>query len=1247
MIEYNNKKIDFTNKNTSGVQVPDGMITVGATNTYKLLEALNLDWKNIDIPWAKYIERWNSAFPNAMSGGDNPETINSSPFNSDGTNRTKSDYLHSLEYEWNNLTNSIDWLRRNYDYLTDNGYTFPNPNNEDDPYVGIPNWAEDGKIHNSEDIVDVLNYLLWRIVNLDYFTAHWDQRNSIQTFLRYGIGWTDDYSIESIGKMYDNEDDYYNKESKQYYSTGSIWYGDSYIITLEPNINTRTSGISVLFDTDVFKWYINNLGISIDTISSLIFPFIISNSPGNIVLNSSETFPDNTITITDFERVNHYGENPDINYAFKTDIKVIGTGNYNLPETWFNDYFINNSLNKFDPYEKRISFEILQKGTTDSNTGHVFSDSDPEEIAINIQKSVNTLNSLNLFNVNILTSSSANYYTNNKYGNIYVSSEDNAVNIPFKTNSTPDNGYEITFDLFYGSSFGVSPYFAIKGSSTEITTINYDSNHKFVSCSSSTLGTIELKNGKYYFTPPEQPLNSDSDKIITVYYAFYYNDASSSRQLTPVLGEFRIRLTGRITNRIIFIPEELRIDKYNVTRLEFTPTILSGNFTVLSNGANNYYDNFNYPVSYCVRTIEYDQSLDSNNLKNIFFNNNVVTTYCSNDTDINVEYLGFTYSNSINERVMNIIDHPTIENAIDTDNSNITNSKGTYLISKNDNVKVGPDYFDNNIYYSEDVSTNYNISTTVLESIKTREKILFDTDLDNIEFSGLYTNENIENSNLVTLDGNSNYNFKILSSTAQYPLENGIIKDPDTEEYVDADNDYWFLIFRITTPEGSIGNISFTPAEGYYFLRVLRKENTVSLAFTGDTTQQIIYTSSAGDSCSFRLMPRIPIYLNRLFTQNSQNALKNMKGKFYWEFYGNNNSGEAFQLDPTVVALKDTTTNEEFIKIYNEGDTCKFKAYTDSTPNSYNQYINYVPENGNIIDFGVDGTDTIEHFNTLSLNSSSSGAILWVNKLMHATNNSENPYEAIINPYVSFLLKLSIGNSEKYIRFTNSSIFSLTIHKRIYDIDFQLHTQIGTNHGISFLNTGKTQSNPYELYEKDAIKNHTINKIYPYTSTNNDSTIKEHPLYLTSNEFGQGSENEDAEVLDKVVITLDSNDNPVLSLENILENISITPSIGLYGINVNSDSVWIVDDEYTVPQNYTKSLLLLYFLANSSSSLRGSGGNEPRYGAINLWGVNENGQSPDLIQFTISGDEYGLYDEKTLNLYVKVKDSSVDVDETP
>ena len=47
MIEYNNKKIDFTNKNTSGVQVPDGMITVGATNTYKLLEALNLDWKNI------------------------------------------------------------------------------------------------------------------------------------------------------------------------------------------------------------------------------------------------------------------------------------------------------------------------------------------------------------------------------------------------------------------------------------------------------------------------------------------------------------------------------------------------------------------------------------------------------------------------------------------------------------------------------------------------------------------------------------------------------------------------------------------------------------------------------------------------------------------------------------------------------------------------------------------------------------------------------------------------------------------------------------------------------------------------------------------------------------------------------------------------------------------------------------------------------------------------------------------------
>jgi len=161
------KRFKYKSGWTEGVSVPDGFININGydpsndARNYKLLEALNIDWKDIEVPWAKSITKWNS-------WNIDPKNLiaDSAEYNNAIDEAYESDDVE------NRLSNRVDWLNQNYDYLKDNGYIDENGKLE------IPGWSKNGKIEKSEDIIDAINYLIWRVIALDYFTNNWNNRNA-------------------------------------------------------------------------------------------------------------------------------------------------------------------------------------------------------------------------------------------------------------------------------------------------------------------------------------------------------------------------------------------------------------------------------------------------------------------------------------------------------------------------------------------------------------------------------------------------------------------------------------------------------------------------------------------------------------------------------------------------------------------------------------------------------------------------------------------------------------------------------------------------------------------------------------------------------------------------------------------------------------------------------------------------------------------------------------------------------------
>lgn len=128
-----------------GIEVPDKLVTINGATNYHILDAINLNWDRAAIPWATKITKW--------SGSGTP-----------------------VEFAPN--------------------YIYNKPNQD--------GWT-DGTIKETEDIADILNYLIYRVVSLDYFVEHWNEYGLQNPALRLVNHRTDWYSTDINPDLIDGD----------------------------------------------------------------------------------------------------------------------------------------------------------------------------------------------------------------------------------------------------------------------------------------------------------------------------------------------------------------------------------------------------------------------------------------------------------------------------------------------------------------------------------------------------------------------------------------------------------------------------------------------------------------------------------------------------------------------------------------------------------------------------------------------------------------------------------------------------------------------------------------------------------------------------------------------------------------------------------------------------------------------------------------------------------------------------------
>ena len=1201
------KRIDYNQneKWTNGVEVPDGLITAGASDTYKLLESLNIDWENTNIPWATRIRKWNAA-------GETP----SGSF-SEYINKVK-----NAEISENKINNTIDWINSKYDYLSDMSET---PEGNTDVLDLLPRWYKDGTIKDSTDIVDLLNYLTWRVITIDYYTDHWDRRNAracIYEDLLYpfdnaaNIDFLEGQDKSILGNFY--QADFRNS-------------GNRAKVILTPTIDRTPYNLNKSLD-NVYTYY-NNAGLS-----NNLYSVIASNNPGEMSVTSSVTA--NTAIINSISKLNvdPVDYNGELWKFFKIDMDIIGTGNYKPLETWYTDIKSNiQNLANFDPAKKSVDFTVNHTGGSDEN-GDSFVGSE-FNIHLTIEKSDNTITQFKFGNTQIINNNGETFASklNNsnaiEYGKIYnitfSGTRDNAISMPYYLNDEVSKK-EITFDLLYGSEYGIYPYFFI-GNSGTYTLDGRD----FVEYNTVEYGKIVCENNKYYYIPPVQTQNTD--KEFNLYCIFYYKDDNQSRQITPTIISFKIKLKKEVQNRIIFLKDEAsNINLYRKINdsYDFRNVTDRGSDWVRDDReTGNYFENnAANNINYCIRTITFEDlvaSYPSGNkvspgpVPNLIFDD-FVRVYC--DSDYEVEYLGVINSDTSSRNIT------IYESESDGRYGELhVDEEKEFDILLNNKIKIGQEP-DKSFYYCNDTLENY-YDISVLNDIINGTKPTEDADLNTTEFSVNNVNGFVTENTLFKTQFNKNKVYDINKSTAIYPDKNGIFEV--NNNWVNADTDYYYLVFKIKSSSGSIGSISYSPCKAYYFLKVLRRQKQFNLKLLSDLENYITYTTIGTNNeetvNSFKLVPRIPIYLNRLFDIDSQIEIQNTDANIFWDFYGVDNKDISSRWDDTKVAIKNRNTNEEFIKIYNEGDNYNTINYNSENGKQNNNYL-FKPENGVIIpkDFISNGSSsrTVGKFNNAS-----SGSILFVNKLLSQTQyddiNDIYSYDVIPNDSIYLALTCNIGNSSNYVRsINNSTTFNIKINKKTLDID--LYESIDTNSPkrVNYIVTPK---------KLNKINNNviTINTGSATSLGGQDRWA----IHFISNEFGSGT-TQNIETLN-----VNSSDALQIELNNGLTSIKVQNefidnylNVSINSLNMNNN--WFInvpDDGSNQQVNLDKNnkFFNIYYFTKLNTSQNISS----KY-SLSVIGVNDTQNQKYPINVIIDGDQDGVYKKKEITIYVKVEEQS-------
>lgn len=1201
-------KIDFKDIPwSSGVEIPDRLISAafqpgpdGAAAAAKILEALNIDWKNINIPWAMLIEKWNAG------------SIN--PFNKT-TSQVEDEFKDAIkDSDESKINNKVDWYRQNYDFLKDHEYYDETQNF---PYIK-PGWSENGRIEKSQDIIEILNYLLWRVINLDYFTTNWNNRNSFKTTCGIVFGWNDILTDVTIpGYQVKNPYDPYIEIGEEFANN----------IILIPT-QSRNS-IEAITQTDIYKKFISAYPAN----ASDAHAMYVSNSKGEVTVATQFSSPKiGNIDIQ--EPVSFINGKGEMFYKYTLDLTVCGTASeYHEPEVYIKTLRqsdVDNKYSSFDPEILETSITLKQKSDQISNG----TSSSEEDIIlpVTIKKTPNYVkNNRITFGGNTIELD-REFLTSENLTAKYKSRS--SINVPYYLNLPGyTNEYRINVSAEYMDSYGIKQFYYIEyGGSTLDATILYD-NGVFKSFTSD-YGNITYSNGNYIYTPPQEKNN---DNTITIYCVLYYADTTNSRQCTPTVISFDVTLTSQVQNRVFFLAPGESYEQWDVNRQQFIIKSATGSNCVSTDESEKGIGEAG--IAYATRTLYYDEIIDKDNYTIPF--SNFVTTYCGTLDDLNgdIEYIGVINQSSISTRTINLYGTDRdgrwgeVSRKVDEYNNDVT-----YIYKEK--VSTLGDSEDGSFLYTVDSPLNYNvpqevISTFLQDEYRNDEKVTNkNEDLDNTEFIYIEIDENAiigKNAGETYENERLSHAYSIKASTAIYPDHNGIVTE--TDKPADADNDYYYLVFKVTVPSGVIGTLPYSACKGYYFLRVLRNKMQPNLSLQGISEEPIRYTMD-NNNYSMRSQVHQTIYLNRLFNEDSQKILSKYTGKKYWSFYNVDGSiNSAAKWDDKVVAIDNKIDNKTvYMKIFNEGD--KYPGVA-SPYQKYNTNTNSaVTPEAEIVRVGFAGTPNtvVKKFNIDDDSmDKSSGAILYVDKLMKAIYAADKVvgYETVDSDSVVLPLALSIGNSSRYMRQNSSSMFMITVYKQRYDIEIMvMYNSPNADNDLRAYNF-YTLQNPFEIkvnhnYQESGFE------ITPGSTLSSFTDIPK--FFFASNEFIGTDDSFDttgsalANDEDSIPIILSDNLSK-FSIKNA-EGYTIYPNISIASLNTNRDE-WITAQKFDKFANYNdKNVVLVYV-----TGMNGATVNKDYRRAVYLFPMSTT-QSVEKITFNIAGDSDGVYANKELNLYV-------------
>lgn len=539
-----------------GVEMPDTLITVNGTNDYKLLDAPNLDWNNTHLFWAEMAGRrgiWDS--------------------NVDETNPTGRDIRNSFypNYTWPSFLEAYDGKET----------------------LTPPSWAATGNINHSDEMLDILNYLLWRVLSLDYFADNWDNINT--QVVEYnllswyeGYSWWHDKLVEygETNEVTINPDDYL---TNNFYTIPNGQDISSFRYIINPN-NPKVSDFNI--SSSLIEGHpLNNLLINAIPIASndpnspiqtiynenidKLHYAVKSNNPAKIeslVPNNNSVVCGPVIPVI---QINIAGNESLSTYIFEFALST--TGRFNQSNKTYKqqkeELLMTNGLpNTADGGETtsmffNCGFDAMEN-TGDSGTevklyitqaanlkpGNKFGRTENKEyMTFTISKVSNLVKNVTLIN-------NATEEAYNEGQTIYLpywKKEEDKYEIVI--NYGEESEVNETHGIFSDPSvYGIYPLFIIKNETTKDVkgTMNDDGtftgdNTVNESGDSNGYGSIIFDNetNKYYYVPPTEKSN---DMIIRIYCLFYYKDDSNLPLINPCLRSFTVNLVSDVVNEIIF-----------------------------------------------------------------------------------------------------------------------------------------------------------------------------------------------------------------------------------------------------------------------------------------------------------------------------------------------------------------------------------------------------------------------------------------------------------------------------------------------------------------------------------------------------------------------------------------------------------------------------------------------------------------------------------------------------------------------